>query len=186
VSRFTEQKGIDLVIEAVPWILRLPAQVVMVGTGDAAAEEAVRGLVARFPGRAGAYVGFEEALAHRVEAGADIFLMPSRFEPCGMNQMYSQRYGTPPVVRATGGLADSVVDCTPENLAAGTASGFAFAPPTGLALLEAVERAVKAYRDPPTWRALQLNGMARDFSWRASAARYAEIYARIAPRRVSA
>jgi starch synthase len=186
VSRFTEQKGIDLVIEAVPWILRLPAQVVVVGTGDAAAEEAVRGLAARFPGRAAAFVGFEEALAHRVEAGADIFLMPSRFEPCGMNQMYSQRYGTPPVVRATGGLADSVVDCTPETLAAGTASGFVFHPATGLALLDAVERAVEAYRDPPTWRALQLNGMARDFSWRASAARYVEIYTRVAPRRVPA
>jgi starch synthase len=186
VSRFTEQKGIDLVIEAVPWILRLPAQVIMVGSGDAASEEAVRSLAARFPGRVAAFVGFEEALAHRVEAGADIFLMPSRFEPCGMNQMYSQRYGTPPVVRVTGGLADSVVDCTPQNLAAGTASGFAFAPATGLALLDAVERAVEAYRDPPTWRALQRNGMARDFSWQASAARYAEIYARVAPRRVPA
>jgi starch synthase len=186
VSRFTEQKGIDLVIEAMPWILRLPAQVAMVGTGDAAAEEAAQGLAARFPGRAAAFIGFEEALAHRIEAGADVFLMPSRFEPCGMNQMYSQRYGTPPVVRATGGLADSVVDCTPETLVAGTAAGFVFHPTTGLALLDSVERAVEAYRDPPTWRALQRNGMARDFSWRASAARYAEIYARIAPRRVPA
>jgi starch synthase len=90
------------------------------------------------------------------------------------------------VVRGTGGLADSVVDCTPETLTAGTASGFVFHPATGLALLDAVERAVEAYRDPPTWRALQLNGMARDFSWRASAARYVEIYARVAPRRVPA
>lgn len=180
VSRFTEQKGIDLVIEAVPRILRLPAQIVLVGSGAPEAEDAVRKIAARFPGRAAAYVGFDEALAHRVEAGADIFLMPSRFEPCGMNQMYSQRYGTPPVVRATGGLADSVADCTPEALAAGTATGFTFTPTSSLALLDAVERATDAYRDPSIWRALQTNGMARDFSWRASAERYAGLYARIA------
>jgi starch synthase len=152
-----------------------------VGTGAPEFEDDVRKIAARFPGRAGALVGFDEALAHRVEAGADMFLMPSRFEPCGMNQMYSQRYGTPPVVRETGGLADSVVDCTPDTLAAGTATGFTFTGTSGLALLDAVERAVVAYRDPPTWRALQANGMARDFTWRASAARYAELYSRIAP-----
>jgi len=182
VSRFTDQKGIDLVIEAAPRVLRLPAQMILVGTGVPEFEDDVRRIAARFPGQAAAFVGFDEALAHRVEAGADIFLMPSRFEPCGMNQMYSQRYGTPPVVRETGGLADSVVDCTPETLAAGTATGFTFAAASGLALLDAVERAVEAYRDPPTWRALQANGMARDFSWRASAEQYAKIYSRIAPR----
>jgi len=182
VSRFTDQKGVDLVIEAAPRILRLPAQMVLVGTGAREFEDDVRRIAAHFPGRAAAFVGFDEALAHRVEAGADLFLMPSRFEPCGMNQMYSQRYGTPPVVRETGGLADSVVDCTPASLAAGAATGFTFAPASGLALLDAVERAVQAYRDPPTWRTLQRNGMARDFSWRASAQKYAEIYARIAPR----
>lgn len=182
VSRFTDQKGIDLLIEAAARILRLPAQIVLVGTGATEAEDAVRAIATRFAGRAAAFVGFDEALAHRVEAGSDLFLMPSRFEPCGMNQMYSQRYGTPPVVRTTGGLADSVVDCTPESLAAGEATGFVFAPATGLALLDAVERATTTYRDPHAWRALQVNGMARDFSWHASAARYAEIYARIAPR----
>ncbi len=182
VSRFTWQKGIDLVIEAAPRILRLPAQLALVGAGESGAEDAVREIAARNPGRAAAFVGYDEALAHRVEAGADIFLMPSRFEPCGMNQMYSQRYGTPPVVRATGGLVDSVVDCAPESLAAGTATGFVFDLATALALLDSVERAVAAYRDPPTFRALQLNGMGRDFSWKASAERYAEIYARIARR----
>ncbi len=186
VSRFTEQKGIDLVIEAAPRILRLPAQLVLVGTGEHEAEDAARQIAARFPGSAGAFVGYDEALAHRIEAGADIFLMPSRFEPCGMNQMYSQRYGTPPVVRATGGLIDSVVDCTPESLAAGAATGFLFMPATGLALLDTVERATKAYRDPPTWRALQATGMGCDFSWRASAARYAEVYKRIArPKKIA-
>jgi starch synthase len=182
VSRFTWQKGIDLVIEAAPRILRLPAQLVLVGTGEPDAEDAAREISARNPGRAAAFVGYDEALAHRVEAGADIFLMPSRFEPCGMNQMYSQRYGTPPVVRATGGLVDSVVDCTPESIAAGTATGFVFSLATALALLDTVERAVAAYRDSPTWRALQLNGMGRDFSWKSSAEQYAEIYARIARR----
>jgi starch synthase len=182
VSRFTEQKGIDLVVEAARWIVGLPAQLVLVGTGAREHEDAVQAVAQRHPGRAGVHVGFDEPLAHLVEAGADIFLMPSRFEPSGLNQMYSQRYGTPPVVHATGGLVDSVVDCTPATLADGTASGFAFAPATGIALLDAVDRAVTAYRDPPTWRALQRNGMARDFSWSAAAARYIEIYERIARR----
>jgi starch synthase len=176
VSRFTEQKGIDLVAEAARWIIGLPAQLVLMGTGAREHEATVRAVAQRHPGRAGAHIGFDEPLAHLVEAGADVFLMPSRFEPCGLNQMYSQRYGTPPVVHATGGLVDSVVDCTPATLAEGTASGFAFTPATGIALLDAVDRAVAAYRDPPTWRALQRNGMARDFSWDAAAARYAEIY----------
>ena len=109
--------------------------------------------------------------------------MPSRFEPCGMNQMYSQRYGTPPIVRATGGLADTVVDCTPATLADGSASGFVFQEPSGAALLTAVERAARAWSDGTTWRALQRNGMARDFGWEASARRYVAIYARLAQRR---
>ncbi len=182
VSRLTEQKGIDLVVEAARWIVGLPAQLVVVGTGAREYESAVQAVAARHPGRAAALIGFDEPLAHLVEAGADMFLMPSRFEPSGLNQMYSQRYGTPPVVHATGGLADSVVDCTPATLADGTATGFTFAAATGIALLDAVDRAVTAYRDPPTWRALQRNGMARDFSWSAAAARYVEIYARVARR----
>ncbi len=125
-------------------------------------------------------MGFDETLAHLIEAGADAFLMPSRFEPCGMNQMYSQRYGTPPIVRATGGLADTVVDCTPATLADGSASGFVFREPSAAALLAAVVRAAGAWRDGATWRALQRNGMARDFDWNASARRYAGIYAELA------
>jgi len=182
VSRFTDQKGIDLVIEAARWILRLPAQLALVGTGAREQEDAVRALARHHPGRAAAFIGFDEPLAHLVEAGADLFLMPSRFEPSGLNQMYSQRYGTPPVVHATGGLVDSVVDCTPETLADGTATGFKFAAPTAIALLDAVDRAVGAYRAPATWRALQRNGMARDFSWGPAAVRYAAVYERVARR----
>jgi len=182
VSRFTDQKGIGLVVEAARWIVGLPAQLVLVGTGAREKEDAVRAVTARHPGQAAVHVGFDEPLAHLVEAGADIFLMPSQFEPCGLSQMYSQRYGTPPVVHATGGLVDSVVDCTPATLADGTATGFKFDAPTGIALLDAVDRAVAAYRDPHTWRALQKNGMARDFGWDAAAARYAGIYERIARR----
>ncbi len=117
-------------------------------------------------------IGFNEALAHRIEAGADIFLMPSRFEPCGLNQMYSLRYGTPPVVRATGGLADTVIDAA--NARHG--NGFVFGPATAAALLEAVQRAVAAWHDPVRWRRLQRRGMARDSSWDQAARHYAELY----------
>ena len=118
-------------------------------------------------------------MAHLIEGGADALLMPSRFEPCGLNQMYSQRYGTPPIVRATGGLADSVVDATPQTLVDGTATGFVFRSPNAAALLEAIERAAQAYRDLATWRAIQRNGMAREFSWRASANAYAALYKKL-------
>jgi len=127
-------------------------------------------------------IGYDESLAHQIEAGVDIFLMPSRFEPCGLNQMYSQRYGTPPVVHATGGLVDSVVDCTRENVANKTATGFLFSPMSSEAMLTGVGRAIAAYRDKKLWRQLQKNGMARDFSWEASARRYIELYeALVAP-----
>jgi starch synthase len=124
----------------------------------------------------GVQIGYDESLAHQIEAGADIFLMPSRFEPCGLNQMYSQRYGTPPVAHATGGLVDSIVDATPGAIAAKTATGFLFSPMTRAALLQGVARALAAQRDRKQWRQLQKNGMARDFSWDASAQRYVELY----------
>jgi starch synthase len=120
-------------------------------------------------------IGFDEALAHRIEAGADIFVMPSRFEPCGLNQMYSLRYGTPPVVRATGGLADTVIDATDEK----HGNGFVFGPATAAALLEALQRAAEAWRDPKRWRKLQKQGMARDSSWADAAQHYVELYQRL-------
>jgi starch synthase len=180
VSRFTQQKGLDLVLEAAEPLLRLPAQLVVLGTGEAHLERAFLDLARAHPGRVSVTIGFDEPLAHRIEAGADIFVMPSRFEPCGMNQMYSQRYGTIPVVRATGGLADSVVDCTPATLANGTASGFLFGTASAPALLAAIERALAAYRAPALWHRLQRHAMARDFGWDASARAYAALYARIA------
>jgi len=182
VTRLTPQKGLDLLLDIADAVLALPAQIVIVATGDKALEQQLRRLTAARPRRLASFIGFDEALAHLVEAGADAFVMPSRFEPCGLNQMYSQRYGTPPIVHATGGLVDSVVDCTPQSLAAGTATGFKFFAPTSEALHGAIARCVAAYRDPTVWRALQRNGMARDFGWDAAAREYTALYERIASR----
>ena len=183
IGRVTHQKGLDLVADAAQQIAALPAQLVVLGAGEKKLERRFTALAARFPGTLAAMIGFDEALAHRIEAGADLFVMPSRFEPCGLNQMYSLRYGTPPVVRATGGLADTVVDCTPEALAGGTATGFLFREVAPQALLEALGRAVRAWRDKPLWRKLQKTGMAQDFGWRHSAERYLALYRSLAARR---
>jgi starch synthase len=177
ISRFIEQKGLDLLLAAISAV-SLPVQLAVLGQGDAELERAFARLADAHPGRAAARIGFDNELAHLIEAGADLFVMPSRFEPCGMNQMYSQRYGTPPIVRATGGLVDSVVDCSPATLAAGTATGFVFADANADSLRSAIERAAAAYRDARTWRAVQRNGMAKDFGWDAAARQYAEVYRR--------
>jgi starch synthase len=176
VSRLIPQKGIDLVVGCAQRLLALPAQLIVLGTGDEAIERDLDALARSQPGRVAFVRGFDEALSHLIEAGADAFLMPSRFEPCGLNQMYSQRYGTPPVVRRTGGLADSVVDCTSTTLADGTATGFVYDAPTPDALLQAAGRAVAAWRSPQQWRRIQRNGMQRDFGWSASARRYLDLY----------
>ncbi|MBI4196168.1 MAG: glycogen synthase GlgA [Betaproteobacteria bacterium] len=176
VSRLTHQKGLDLLAAIVPRIATHPAQLVVLGTGEPELEAAFRALAARFPGRVAAVIGYDEALAHLIEAGADIFVMPSRFEPCGLNQMYSMRYGTPPVVRATGGLADTVVDCTPDTRRRQTATGFVFNELTADALLEAIGRALAAWNDKRLWRALQRNGMRRDFGWQTAARKYSLLY----------
>ena len=180
VSRLVPQKGIDLVADIAERLIESPAQLVVLGSGDAELEQRFVRLAAQHPEKIAVRLGFDNALAHRIEAGADAFLMPSRFEPCGMNQMFSQRYGTPPIVRRTGGLADTVVDATRETLASGTATGFVFDEPSADALLAASLRAVAALRVPETWRALQQSAMARDFSWSRSARSYAEVYARAA------
>jgi starch synthase len=183
VSRFTLQKGLDTVLEIAPQLIELPAQLVLLGTGDAGMQRMALELSHQYSGQISAYVGFDEGLSHLVEAGADIFLMPSRFEPCGLNQMYSQRYGTPPVVHATGGLIDSVVDCDATTLANGTASGFVFENGMGATgLLAAAQRAVTTYHDKKVWRALQRNGMNKDFGWAKSAAAYRDIYERLMQR----
>ncbi|OGA54636.1 MAG: starch synthase [Betaproteobacteria bacterium RIFCSPLOWO2_12_FULL_63_13] len=180
ISRLAYQKGIDLVLEAAEALLALPSQLVVLGKGDRDYETRLLALAARHRDRVAVMVGFNEELAHLIEAGADMFLMPSRYEPCGMNQMYSLHYGTIPVVRATGGLVDSVVNCKPETLSSGTANGFVFDVASTEALLGAVSRALEGYRNPGIWRALQVAGMRRDFNWDASARRYLAIYTRLA------
>jgi starch synthase len=183
VSRLTHQKGVDLLLGIADELAAVPVQLVVLGTGERELADAIAALPGRFPGVIAARIGFDEALAHRIEAGADAFLMPSRFEPCGMNQMYSQRYGTPPIVRATGGLADSVVDCTPDSLADGSATGFTFADATPDALWSAIARAIALWHRPRLWRRLQRNAMARDFGWARAATDYARLYRALVARR---
>jgi len=179
VGRLVEQKGIDLVLEILPELLRRPLQLVMLGSGQAALEAALRAAQARYPDRLGIRIGYDEALAHRIEAGADLFLMPSRFEPCGLNQIYSLRYGTLPLVRRTGGLADTVVDTTAATLAAGTATGFVFEDATADDLLASIDRALHLYAQRTAWTRVVKNAMAQDFSWTRSAQRYLELYQKL-------
>jgi len=174
VSRLAEQKGFDLLAVALPRALEpADAQLAVLGSGEERYERWLRELGACFPGRVGARVGFDEGLAHRIEAGADVFLMPSRFEPCGLNQLYSLRYGTVPLVHATGGLDDSVAEFDP---ATGSGTGFKFTPYTPDAFLAALERALRTRRDPALWARLVANGMAQDFSWSRAAAEYRGLY----------
>jgi starch synthase len=179
VTRLVEQKGVDLVADLAETLVGLPVQLAIEGTGDRALEQRLLALARRHPRQIAVRVAFDEPLAHLIEAGADAFLMPSRFEPCGMNQMFSQRYGTLPIVHRTGGLADSVTDASAEALAAGTATGFSFTPASAAALLEAIGRAQALYADHATWERLQRNAMALDVSWQASAAKYLELYRRV-------
>ncbi|HHC73268.1 MAG TPA: glycogen synthase GlgA [Thiotrichales bacterium] len=176
VSRLVSQKGIDLVLEALPGLLELGIQLVVVGTGERRFEEALREAAAAHPRQVAVHIGYDEALAHQVEAGADMFLMPSRFEPCGMNQMYSLRYGTVPIVRQTGGLADTVVDTNPETVRDGSATGFLFRPSTAQALRITVQRAVEWFGRRSAWRAVMRAGMRQDFSWERSARTYLKLY----------
>ncbi|MDD5300096.1 MAG: glycogen synthase GlgA [Gallionella sp.] len=179
ISRFTHQKGLDLLLEVAPQLIGLPAQLAMLGSGEAQMQQAARNLSQRYPGKVGVNIGFSEALAHQIEAGADIFIMPSRFEPCGLNQLYSQCYGTPPVVHATGGLVDSVVDCTAETLKDGSASGFVFKGMSAENLFATIQRSVDLYHDQRKWKALRRNCMTKDFSWKASAEAYRAVYLKV-------
>ena len=176
VTRLTYQKGVDLILGVMEELLEQPLQFVVLGSGDKNYEAQWRALAENYPGRVGVAVGYDEGLAHLVEAGADLFLMPSRFEPCGLNQMYSMRYGTLPLVRRTGGLADSVVDTTPRSLVDGTATGFVFENANRSELLACLLRALLLYGDRSVWRRVQCQGMRCDFSWASSAAHYLELY----------
>jgi len=177
VSRFTAQKGLDLALEVLPDLLAAAdVRLVVLGSGDARLERGFADLARRFPGKACYRQGYDEPLSHRIEAGADLFLMPSRFEPCGLNQMYSLRYGTPPVVRRTGGLADTV---TPFDRRAGTGTGFVFEHATAAGLAWALKQALTTWQDRPAWARLVQNGMAQDWSWETQIRHYLALYARL-------
>ncbi len=176
VSRLTWQKGLDLLAQAESALLAAGAQLVLLGTGDAAMEAAFRAAAAREPGRIGCVIGYDEGLAHRLQAGADALLVPSRFEPCGLTQLCALRYGTIPVVARVGGLADTVIDASPMALNAGVATGVQFAPVTAERLRAAIGLAAALYRQPATWRRLQRNAMATDVSWHHPARQYAALF----------
>lgn len=180
IARMVWQKGIDLIVSAAPGFIDLGCQLVMLGEGDQEYLNQVQALRDRYPDRVGIYLGFENGLAHAIEAGSDLFLMPSRYEPCGLNQMYSLRYGTPPVVRNTGGLADTVVNATLENLADRRATGFSFYDRTASALYETVKWALTLYRERPAdFKQIVQTGMAQNWSWDRSAAAYESLYRKI-------
>jgi starch synthase len=180
ISRLVDQKGLDLLGKIAPGLLRLETQLVVLGVGDPAYDRMLLDLKGRYPTQVGVALAQDEALAHQIEAAADIFLMPSQFEPCGLNQLYSLRYGAVPVVRMTGGLADTVVDSTVQTLAAGTATGFSFIPYTPAAFLTAIQRALELYRGrPERWRSLMQTGMRQDWSWGRSAAEYEQLYIKL-------
>jgi starch synthase len=177
VGRLVEQKGIDWMLAAIPVLLaETDARIVLLGSGQAAYEQKLERLAKLNPERVFIEIGYDEPLAHLIEAGADMFLMPSRFEPCGLNQMYSLRYGTPPIVFKTGGLADTVVDANAATLDDGSANGFVFDTPSVTAFLNTIRRALELYRQPATWRRLQQTGMRQSFDWSESAGHYLSLY----------
>ncbi|MEI6558204.1 MAG: glycogen synthase GlgA [Rhodospirillaceae bacterium] len=183
VSRLNWHKGADLLPEVLPALFARGGQVVLLGTGEAGLETALSAIGAARPRSAGVHIGYDEAQAHRIQAGADVLMVPSRAEPCGLTQLYAMRYGTLPLVRRTGGLEDTVIDATPAALADGCATGFAFDEATAEALGWAIRRAADLYRAPERWRALQQRAMTRDFGWAGSAREYLRLYRELVPGR---
>jgi len=176
ISRMIDQKGFDLMAALADELPRLEATFIVLGTGETRYQDLWTGLAARHPDRIGAHIGFDEALAHLIEAGADIFLMPSKYEPCGLNQIYSLKYGTIPVVRATGGLDDTIENYDP---ATGAGTGFKFVRYDAREFLEAIGRAVRLFADREAWEELMRNAMGKDFSWEVSARKYIQLYKKI-------
>jgi starch synthase len=173
VSRFADQKGFDLIAEIADEMMKENLALAVLGTGQAEYERLFRQLAEKYPERVGLKIGYDNSLAHKIEAGSDMFLMPSRYEPCGLNQIYSLRYGTIPIVRATGGLDDTVQNFVPKTQ---HGTGFKFEEYDGRALLQCLRAALKTYGDAKAWHALRANGMAKDFSWKVSAASYVTLY----------
>lgn len=176
VSRLTWQKGLDMLLEALPSVLAHNAQVAILGAGDRAIEAGFTAAAAAHPGRIGCVIGYDESLAHGMQAGADALLVPSRFEPCGLTQLYALRYGAVPIVTRVGGLADTVIDANPMALGAGVATGLQFAPPTAERLAATIARAAALFQDKPRWTRMQTCGMTADVSWRGPARSYAQLY----------
>jgi len=183
VSRFAAQKGFDLIAQIMDRLAREEVIMVVLGSGDKLFEEMFQRLNKQFPNKIALKVAYDNAIAHKIEAGADMFLMPSRYEPCGLNQIYSLKYATVPIVRATGGLDDTI---EPWDARTGKGTGFKFSDYTGEVLLATIKQALLAYRDPSSWQTLMRNGMSRDFSWGASAREYGKIYERARQARASA
>ena len=179
VSRLDPLKGLDLVLENVDHLVARGAQLAVLGTGDPLEEAAFRQAAQGHLGRVAVFIGYDEAMAHRAYASADVFLVPSRQEPCGLTQLYAQAYGAIPLVRRTGGLADTVVGATPATLADGTATGFQFHEAKGLALQEAINGALELFHDPAAWKQVQRRGMAAEFGWEGPAQAYLDLYATI-------
>jgi starch synthase len=176
ISRLADQKGFDLVAEVLPELMARDVRVVILGTGEEKYHRWLKAEAPKYPGKLGAKIAFNNGLAHLIEAGADMFLMPSRFEPCGLNQMYSLKYGTIPIVRATGGLADTVVQVDPAK---GAGTGFLFSDYTPEAFAKAIFTALAAYEDQKLWRKIVQNAMKQDFSWKVSAQAYLDLYKRL-------
>ena len=183
ISRLSWQKGLDLLLAALPKLLAEDAQLVLLGSGEHWLEQGFRDAAAAAPGRIGVEIGYDEPLAHLIQGGADALLVPSRFEPCGLTQLCALRYGAVPVVARVGGLNDTIVDANEMALEAGVATGFQFAPVTREALEHALDRTASAWRRPEAWRRLQENAMAMPVGWDRPAARYAELYREIAASR---
>ncbi|MEI7464930.1 MAG: glycogen synthase GlgA [Burkholderiales bacterium] len=179
VSRLTAQKGIDLLLEVLPNLLAENVQLALLGSGDAELEAACRALAAAAPGQVQVSFAYDETLAHRIIAGVDVIAVPSRFEPCGLTQLYGLRYGSLPLVHRVGGLADTVVDADDKALAADTATGFVFNAPTTQSLEQAVRRALTLYRQADRWKQMVRRAMVQDFSWDGAAAAYADLYRRL-------
>ncbi|HBX5901388.1 TPA: glycogen synthase GlgA [Klebsiella pneumoniae] len=179
VSRLTSQKGLDLVLEALPGLLEQGGQLALLGAGDPVLQEGFLAAAAEHPGKVGVQIGYHEAFSHRIMGGADVILVPSRFEPCGLTQLYGLKYGTLPLVRRTGGLADTVADSSLENLADGLATGFVFEDSNALSLLRAIRRAFVLWSRPSLWRYVQRQAMNMDFSWQVAANSYRELYQRL-------
>jgi starch synthase len=176
VGRLVEQKGIDLIYNVIDRLIELPIQLVILGTGEKRFETALMQAAKKYPQQVRVTIGYDEALAHQIEAGVDAFLMPSRFEPCGLNQLYSLRYGTVPIVHNVGGLADTVTDATQGNINQKRATGVVFNQPTEQALFDAIQRAYELYNNPQLWTEIITTGMRQQFDWEASAKEYIKLY----------